>query len=75
MHGAAEGDDTSQGDVRDRSVEEDESPQPGIGLDQDTPMGDTPEHSEADGDPLGDEASMRPTPRFRRLIRRESVEK
>ena len=54
-----------------------DSPYPSIDLDDETPVGDTPEHSEAgsEGDVLGDESTPRPTPRFRRLQRRQSLEK
>jgi hypothetical protein len=37
----------SGGRLRDRSAEYDEDPYPGIGLDDETPLGDTPEHSDA----------------------------
>jgi hypothetical protein len=48
-----------------------DSPYPSIDLDDSTPLGTTPEHSDADehDDVLGAEASVRPTPRFRRLQR------
>jgi hypothetical protein len=45
-----------------------DSPYPSLDLD-DTPLGTTREHSTAGKDLLGAEASVRPTPRFRRLQR------
>ena len=59
--------------VRQTTAEGEESPYPGIALDEETPLGDTPEHSEAFEDE--DETEPRPTPRFRRNHRRASVEK
>jgi hypothetical protein len=35
------------GRLRDRSAEDSEDPAPGIGVDDETPLGDTPEHSKA----------------------------
>jgi hypothetical protein len=57
--------------VRRKTTEGDDDPYPGLALDDETALGDTPAHSDA----LDDEAGPRPTPRFRRLQRRESIEK
>jgi hypothetical protein len=57
--------------VRRSTAEGDDAAFPTLALDDDTDVGTTPAHSEA-GD---DEAGPRPTPRFRRLQRRESIEK
>jgi hypothetical protein len=57
--------------VRQGTGETEDTPYPRLSLDDETPLGDTPEHSDA----LDDEAEGRPTARFRRLRRRESVEK
>jgi hypothetical protein len=57
--------------VRRKTAEGDEDAYPGLALDDETALGDTPAHSDA----LDEEAGPRPTPRFRRLQRRESIEK
>jgi hypothetical protein len=38
------------GRLQDRSAEAHDDPYPGIGMDDATPLGDTPEHSDADAD-------------------------
>ncbi len=57
--------------VRRRTAKGDDGPYPGLALDDETEMGDTPAHS----DELDEEAGPRPTPRFQRPQRRESIEK
>jgi hypothetical protein len=57
--------------VRRKTAKGDDGPYPGLALDDDTEMGDTPAHSDA----ADEEAGQRPTPRFQRLQRRESIEK
>jgi hypothetical protein len=48
-----------EGRLRDASAEADEDPYPGIGLDADTPLGDTPEHSGEQGHERAAGASSR----------------
>jgi hypothetical protein len=57
--------------VRLKTAEGEEDPYLGLSLDDETELGDTPAHS----DSLDEEAGPRPTPRFRRQQRRESIEK
>jgi hypothetical protein len=57
--------------VRRSTAEGDDAPFPTLSLDDDTELGATPAHSDA----VDEEAGARPTPRFRRLRRRESIEK
>lgn len=41
----------SEDRLHDTSADKSEDPFPGIGMDDQTPLGDTPEHSDAEGDP------------------------
>src|SRR5215213_9073842 len=56
--------------VRRKTAEGDDAPYPGLALVDETEMGGTPAHSDA----LDEVAGPRPTPRFQRLQRRESIE-
>ena len=57
--------------VRRKTATGEDGSSPGIALDDETEMGDTTAHSDAPED----EAGPRPTARFQRLQRRESIEK
>jgi hypothetical protein len=58
--------------VRRRTAEGEDAPFPGLALDDETPVGASPEHSDAQDE----EAGPRPTPRFqRRRPSRHSVER